>query len=158
MNNNFQSGSDSLLSISKIQEQLALLNKKMDMIINRVLPGHGLANLEKSINVSVQTPRVNNNHNQAKPMYQVICADCKKECSIPFKPSGERPVYCKDCFSRRKSGTAPKIDMQSKPVALAVTANEAKSVPAVKEKSKKAVVKKAVVKKKTVVKKKKSKK
>ncbi|MBL7131986.1 MAG: hypothetical protein ISS45_11420 [Candidatus Omnitrophica bacterium] len=35
---------------------------------------------------------------------RVICADCKKECEIPFKPSGDRPVYCKECFSKRKKG------------------------------------------------------
>jgi len=37
-----------------------------------------------------------------REMHTATCADCKKECQVPFKPSGDRPVYCKDCFSKRK--------------------------------------------------------
>jgi CxxC-x17-CxxC domain-containing protein len=37
-----------------------------------------------------------------REMHKAICAECKKECDVPFKPSGDRPVYCKDCFSKRK--------------------------------------------------------
>ena len=37
-----------------------------------------------------------------REMHKATCADCKKECEVPFKPSGDRPVYCKDCFSKRK--------------------------------------------------------
>ncbi len=39
-----------------------------------------------------------------REMFKVTCSDCKKECEVPFKPSGDRPVYCKDCFSKRKGG------------------------------------------------------
>lgn len=40
-----------------------------------------------------------------RPMtfHKATCSECKKECEVPFKPSGERPVYCKDCFSKRKN-------------------------------------------------------
>jgi len=37
-------------------------------------------------------------------MHKATCSNCKKECEVPFKPSGDRPVYCKDCFSKRKDG------------------------------------------------------
>jgi CxxC-x17-CxxC domain-containing protein len=30
--------------------------------------------------------------------YTAVCADCGKEASLPFKPRGDRPVYCSDCF------------------------------------------------------------
>jgi CxxC-x17-CxxC domain-containing protein len=39
-----------------------------------------------------------------REMHKATCADCGKECEVPFKPSGDRPVYCKDCFSKRKDG------------------------------------------------------
>ncbi len=39
-----------------------------------------------------------------REMFKATCGDCKKECEVPFKPSGDRPVYCKDCFSKRKGG------------------------------------------------------
>ena len=35
-------------------------------------------------------------------MYQVICDQCGKPCQVPFKPSGDKPVYCSDCFSSKK--------------------------------------------------------
>ncbi len=44
-----------------------------------------------------------------RPLFKSVCADCGKHCEIPFKPTGERPVYCKECFSKRKSqGSSPK--------------------------------------------------
>lgn len=37
-----------------------------------------------------------------REMHKAVCADCKAECEVPFKPSGEKPVYCKDCFAKHK--------------------------------------------------------
>ena len=37
-----------------------------------------------------------------REMHKATCSECKKECEVPFKPSGDRPVYCRDCFSKRK--------------------------------------------------------
>ena len=39
-----------------------------------------------------------------REMHKAICAECKKECEVPFKPREDRPVYCKECFSKRKEG------------------------------------------------------
>ena len=38
-----------------------------------------------------------------REMHKAVCAECKQECEVPFKPSGDRPVYCKECFSKRKA-------------------------------------------------------
>ena len=38
-----------------------------------------------------------------KEMFKAMCAECQKDCEVPFKPSGDRPVYCKECFSKRKN-------------------------------------------------------
>ncbi|MCH8906307.1 MAG: hypothetical protein IH840_04380 [Candidatus Heimdallarchaeota archaeon] len=35
-------------------------------------------------------------------MHDVICSDCKKETQVPFKPDGDRPVYCQDCFAKHR--------------------------------------------------------
>lgn len=35
-------------------------------------------------------------------MYTAICADCGRECTVPFEPREDRPVYCAECFARRK--------------------------------------------------------
>ncbi len=34
-------------------------------------------------------------------MHQAVCASCGKTCEIPFKPTGDKPVYCRDCFAGR---------------------------------------------------------
>ncbi len=39
-----------------------------------------------------------------REMHKAVCAECKKECEVPFKPREDRPVYCKECFSKRKDG------------------------------------------------------
>ena len=33
-----------------------------------------------------------------KELYKAECANCHKTCEVPFRPSGDRPVYCRDCF------------------------------------------------------------
>jgi CxxC-x17-CxxC domain-containing protein len=30
--------------------------------------------------------------------YDAICANCGAETQVPFKPTGIRPVYCRDCY------------------------------------------------------------
>ena len=38
-----------------------------------------------------------------KEMHKATCAECGSECEVPFKPSEDRPVYCKECFRKRRS-------------------------------------------------------
>lgn len=38
-----------------------------------------------------------------REMHRATCAQCGKDCEIPFRPSGDRPVYCSDCFENRRS-------------------------------------------------------
>jgi len=35
-------------------------------------------------------------------MYDAICSSCGKETEVPFKPDGERPIYCKECYQAQK--------------------------------------------------------
>ena len=41
----------------------------------------------------------------SREMHKATCAECNKECEVPFKPSGDRPVYCKECFSKRRDSS-----------------------------------------------------
>ena len=45
-----------------------------------------------------------------KPLqkYSAVCSSCGKECQLPFKPTGERPVYCRDCFAKNGGGDSNK--------------------------------------------------
>lgn len=33
-----------------------------------------------------------------REMFPVICANCGVQTEVPFQPSGDKPVYCRDCF------------------------------------------------------------
>lgn len=33
-------------------------------------------------------------------MHRATCAECNNPCEVPFRPTGERPVYCSDCFGK----------------------------------------------------------
>jgi len=33
--------------------------------------------------------------------YDAVCAECGQPTTVPFKPTGARPVYCRDCFRAR---------------------------------------------------------
>jgi CxxC-x17-CxxC domain-containing protein len=32
----------------------------------------------------------------------VICSGCGQPTTVPFEPRGDRPVYCRDCYTARK--------------------------------------------------------
>ncbi|MFC1507256.1 CxxC-x17-CxxC domain-containing protein [Thermoproteota archaeon] len=38
----------------------------------------------------------------SRPMHKITCSDCGKDAEVPFKPSGDRPVYCRECFSKHR--------------------------------------------------------
>ena len=38
-----------------------------------------------------------------REMHAVVCAQCGKDAEVPFRPTGDRPVYCSDCY-RQQAG------------------------------------------------------
>ena len=41
-----------------------------------------------------------NRERERPPMHEAICSDCGKRCEVPFRPTGDKPVYCNECFDR----------------------------------------------------------
>lgn len=37
-----------------------------------------------------------------REMHKATCADCKQETEVPFVPSGDRPVYCRECYQKHR--------------------------------------------------------
>jgi CxxC-x17-CxxC domain-containing protein len=37
-----------------------------------------------------------------REMHKVKCSDCGKDTDVPFKPSGDRPVYCRECYQKHR--------------------------------------------------------
>lgn len=40
-----------------------------------------------------------------REMHKIKCSSCGKDAEVPFKPTGDRPVYCRDCFFKQKGIT-----------------------------------------------------
>ena len=38
-----------------------------------------------------------------RTMHPATCSACGKETMVPFVPSGDKPVYCSDCFQSRRA-------------------------------------------------------
>lgn len=104
--------------VIKMQQQLASLEKKIDTLIGLSLSKP--SELKPFPKPFQQGPhshgggRQDNNYRE-RIMHKAICADCKKECEVPFKPIEERPVYCKECFSKRKAVRSFKASIDNKP-------------------------------------------
>ncbi len=37
----------------------------------------------------------------ARPSFATVCAECGAETTVPFRPRGDRPIYCRPCFAAR---------------------------------------------------------
>ena len=37
-------------------------------------------------------------------MHKATCATCGESCEVPFRPSGDKPVYCSGCFRAAQDG------------------------------------------------------
>jgi CxxC-x17-CxxC domain-containing protein len=60
-------------------------------------------------------------------MHKAICDECHKECEVPFRPSGDKPIFCSECFSSKRGNEdrgprkdfgndrAPKRDFNDRP-------------------------------------------
>ena len=50
-------------------------------------------------------------YDDKKTITTVNCDACGKTCTVPFKPTAGKPIYCNDCF--RKNDSAPRGDRSS---------------------------------------------
>lgn len=109
MKKSLDAGPDITDLMNKMQEQLVVLEQKIDTLISKSSPRPAEV---KSSPASYQEHRYSHDHGgvryrnnfKERSLHKAICAECKQECEVPFKPTGERPVYCKECFSKRRAG------------------------------------------------------
>ncbi|PIT94508.1 hypothetical protein COT98_03255 [Candidatus Falkowbacteria bacterium CG10_big_fil_rev_8_21_14_0_10_39_9] len=43
-------------------------------------------------------------------MHRAICAECGNSCEVPFKPTGDKPVFCSNCFGKKEGGNNNHFD------------------------------------------------
>ena len=113
---------DLVAVMTKITERLESLETKMEQVIQQTAGNQRHAQPQQHRPQPQSQPREPrspqqqaHSHSQAaqnqnsnpqrgnRPLYQAVCADCQKKCEVPFMPTAERPVYCKECFAGRKA-------------------------------------------------------
>ena len=40
-----------------------------------------------------------------RQLFPAVCSNCGKETEVPFQPSGDKPVYCRECFQARRAAS-----------------------------------------------------
>jgi CxxC-x17-CxxC domain-containing protein len=100
---------DIAASIDKMQQQLVNLEKKIDALISQSSERPFERKDQARPFQRFDNSRRNNrggreNSFRERSFTKAICADCNTECEVPFKPTGDRPVYCRECFAKHKDG------------------------------------------------------
>ncbi|MDD5147958.1 MAG: DNA-directed RNA polymerase [Candidatus ainarchaeum sp.] len=42
------------------------------------------------------------NFGAPREMHKATCSECGKECEVPFKPTEGKPVYCRECYAKKR--------------------------------------------------------
>ena len=45
-----------------------------------------------------------------REMHKAVCDECGKNCEVPFRPSGDKPIFCSDCFEKKNGGREKRSD------------------------------------------------
>ena len=40
---------------------------------------------------------------EERQVFEAVCADCGDKCTVPFHPTGDKPVFCSNCFGGKKN-------------------------------------------------------
>ena len=48
-----------------------------------------------------------------REMHKAVCDECGKSCEVPFRPTGDKPIYCNDCFEKRGGGSSRRSSRRS---------------------------------------------
>lgn len=143
--------------VTKIQEQLAVLDRKLDAFmtksLNELAQALAASKPAQVVHVSAPSSNMQSVSRPGRQMYAVVCFECGKDTEIPFKPSGDRPVFCKECFAKRRGQPAKVGEAKPQGFSLAASSNPSASTLIAGPKKKTAGPKKPAVKKRTAVKK-----
>jgi CxxC-x17-CxxC domain-containing protein len=139
--------------LTVLVQKLTAFEAKLDMLLSRIPAGPVLVAAPKpQLPVVIPAKPVKGN----RPMYKAICADCAKDCEVPFKPRPDRQVYCKECFSKRKNNKiiskpreADKPKQETPLTVKIAPVEKPKTAKPVKSSKKSAKIKKPAEKKKT---------
>ena len=47
-------------------------------------------------------------------MHQAVCSKCGQRCEVPFRPTGDKPIYCNDCFGKIRNAQGASSDREGR--------------------------------------------
>ena len=45
-------------------------------------------------------------HSSNRVETRAICSECGKDTTVPFRPTQGRPIFCRECFTHRKTAAS----------------------------------------------------
>lgn len=42
-------------------------------------------------------------------MHRAVCDECGNDCEVPFRPTGDKPIYCSNCFQDKRDAGPSKF-------------------------------------------------
>jgi CxxC-x17-CxxC domain-containing protein len=51
-------------------------------------------------------PTPGNGHHFARVETRATCSQCGKETTVPFRPTQGRPIFCRECFTQKKTSVS----------------------------------------------------
>ena len=76
--------------------------RSKEVVSEKIARWSGVISGEGSSKEGDQQPASKVSHNEIKEGFDAECSDCKRSIKVPFKPDPNRPVYCRECFEKRK--------------------------------------------------------
>ena len=89
--------------MSKVVERLIRLEQKIDTVVSQTAARGAASGPTPNAQRPAPQAQAPQPPRRERQLYEAVCADCSKVCEVPFKPSEDRAVYCKECWARRKS-------------------------------------------------------
>lgn len=43
-----------------------------------------------------------NQRSNEREMHEAVCAECGAVTKVPFQPRNDKPIYCSECFAKRR--------------------------------------------------------
>jgi CxxC-x17-CxxC domain-containing protein len=37
-----------------------------------------------------------------REMHKAKCSECGQDCEVPFKPTEGKPIFCRECYKKKK--------------------------------------------------------
>jgi len=54
------------------------------------------------------------NDGDRQRMHSAVCTACGKKCEVPFRPTGDKPIYCSDCFGKKGGSSINRRDRDNR--------------------------------------------